>query len=49
VAVVGKIKKKIGKRQLFIKGETISNTIQKHRTHKIKKNYKTGKQAEKEY
>jgi hypothetical protein len=33
VAVVGKLEKKMGKRQLYTKGET----IQKHRLHRIEK------------
>jgi len=35
VTAVGKLVQKIGKRQLYTKGETIHKRTQKHRMHKI--------------
>jgi hypothetical protein len=35
VAVVSKLAQKIGKRQSYIKGETVHKTIQKHRIQKM--------------
>ena len=48
VAVVGTKLYKIGKRQLYTRGETMHKTKQKHRTHKIEnKNTKQDKRHEK--
>ena len=49
VAVVGKLVKKIGKRQLYRNGEAVHKTIKKRRIHTIENTYKTRKQRNKEY
>jgi hypothetical protein len=49
VAVVGKFVKKIGKRQLYKKGEAINKTTQKRRYTKYKTDIQTRKQIYKDY